>query len=928
MSSNMTVQLFALEMQISVDRLIQQFLDIGIIKTKLDYVTPMEQEVLFKSINRNNILSTHKLSLRRQTRSTVNVLGCGGKNKQVQVEFRKKKVYVVPCMELESNTVLSHNLELKNSNKVESNIDDKPMHHVIIDNKFTSSESTETNISNIQNDILQKDRTIKNDVLQKNSAIENDQHEPDLVDVDRQLHLKIPFKIYNKSQKLINKKQQSNKIKNIDSHGNIKLFRSCFNKNNQNDSDKIDRVSTLKINNDNNHHYQQNSEKRYYTTKIRSKLKITGKPFKQKKNDMHCSYTMLTNHEPEKEEALYVHQRIHKNKRKNSTLIQSFKKPTQTIVRNIIIGEKTSVLELSNKMSVKSSYMIKFMMQLGLMVTINQVLDQETAQLIIEEMGHVAVLRKENELEELIMHDNYKRINNASIHMKNNLVHIYKNRSPVVAIMGHVDHGKTSLLDYIRSTKIAASELGGITQSIGAYRVTVKNSGSITFLDTPGHVAFTNMRARGVRLTDIVVLLIAADDGVMPQTVESIQHIKSTNIPVVVAINKIDKIDINIDRIKNELNSYGLVPEEWGGSTQFIKISAISGVGVNDLLDAILLQAEMLELKTTYHGLAKGIVIESSLDQGRGPIIVVLIREGELKCGDIILCGTEYGRVRAMRDEYGSDVNIAYPSMPVEILGLSGVPNAGEMMVVLQHEKKAKEVALYRQMKRREIKLARKQESFPNNVFSKMDNTVKTMELNFIIKSDTQGSMEAICTALVALSTDRLIIKIVFASIGNITETDAVLACTSNAVILGFNVKSDSSARHVIESDNVDVRYYSVIYDLLDEAQKMIQNSIVINSASPIIIGTAEVHNIFHSPNRGIIAGCIVTDGVIKIKKRMIIFRNNVVVHKGELESLRRFKNDVNEVKSGMECGIRIKNYHDIRFGDIIKVFDNMETFV
>ncbi|HAH9746310.1 TPA: translation initiation factor IF-2 [Escherichia coli] len=596
-------------------------------------------------------------------------------------------------------------------------------------------------------------------------------------------------------------------------------------------------------------------------------------------------------------------------KRKGSSLQQGFQKPAQAVNRDVVIGETITVGELANKMAVKGSQVIKAMMKLGAMATINQVIDQETAQLVAEEMGHKVILRRENELEEAVMSD---RDTGAAA----------EPRAPVVTIMGHVDHGKTSLLDYIRSTKVASGEAGGITQHIGAYHVETEN-GMITFLDTPGHAAFTSMRARGAQATDIVVLVVAADDGVMPQTIEAIQHAKAAQVPVVVAVNKIDKPEADPDRVKNELSQYGILPEEWGGESQFVHVSAKAGTGIDELLDAILLQAEVLELKAVRKGMASGAVIESFLDKGRGPVATVLVREGTLHKGDIVLCGFEYGRVRAMRNELGQEVLEAGPSIPVEILGLSGVPAAGDEVTVVRDEKKAREVALYRQGKFREVKLARQQKSKLENMFANMTEG-EVHEVNIVLKADVQGSVEAISDSLLKLSTDEVKVKIIGSGVGGITETDATLAAASNAILVGFNVRADASARKVIEAESLDLRYYSVIYNLIDEV-KAAMSGMLSPELKQQIIGLAEVRDVFKSPKFGAIAGCMVTEGVVKRHNPIRVLRDNVVIYEGELESLRRFKDDVNEVRNGMECGIGVKNYNDVRTGDVIEVFEIIE---
>lgn len=600
-----------------------------------------------------------------------------------------------------------------------------------------------------------------------------------------------------------------------------------------------------------------------------------------------------------------------KNGKKGSSLQQSFTKPAVPVNRDVVIGETITVAELANKMAVKATEIIKTMMKMGEMVTINQVIDQETAQLVAEEMGHKVILRKENELEESVLED--RDVNAEKV-----------TRAPVVTIMGHVDHGKTSLLDYIRKAKVAAGEAGGITQHIGAYHVETEDGKMITFLDTPGHAAFTSMRARGAKATDIVVLVVAADDGVMPQTIEAIQHAKAAGVPIVVAVNKIDKPEANPDRVEQELLQHEVIAEKFGGDTQFVYVSAKKGTGVDELLDAILLQSEVLELTAVKEGMASGVVIESYLDKGRGPVATILVQSGTLHRGDIVLCGFEYGRVRAMRDENGKDIDAAGPSIPVEVLGLSGVPAAGDEATVVRDEKKAREVALYRQGKFRDVKLARQQKAKLENMFSNMAEG-DVAELNVIVKADVQGSVEAIVQSLQELSTAEVKVKVVGSGVGGITETDATLAAASNAIVLGFNVRADASARRIIENENIDLRYYSIIYELLNEI-KAAMSGMLQPEFKQEIIGLAEVRDVFRHPKFGAIAGCMVTEGVVKRNNPIRVLRDNVVIFEGELESLRRFKDDVSEVRNGMECGIGVKNYNDVKVGDQIEVFEVVEV--
>ncbi|GAB4297055.1 MAG: hypothetical protein Kow0096_14880 [Thiohalomonadaceae bacterium] len=586
-----------------------------------------------------------------------------------------------------------------------------------------------------------------------------------------------------------------------------------------------------------------------------------------------------------------------------------FAMPTAPVVREVAIPETITVGELAQKMSVKAAEVIKFMMKMGSMVTINQVLDQDTAVLVVEEMGHTAKVLKTDALE-----DEIAVVEEAGA---------AEPRPPVVTIMGHVDHGKTSLLDYIRRTRVAAGEAGGITQHIGAYHVETPR-GVITFLDTPGHAAFTAMRARGAQATDIVVLVVAADDGVMPQTKEAIQHAKAAGVPLVVAVNKIDKPEADPDRVKNELAQQDVIPEDWGGDTMFAHVSAKTGDGIDQLLENILLQAEVLELKAVKEGRASGVVIESRLDKGRGAVATILVQSGTLRKGDVLLAGHEFGRVRAMLDETGHPIEEAGPSIPVEVLGLSGTPSAGETAVVVADERKAREVALFRQGKFRDVKFAKQQQAKLEDMFTQMqDGEVNT--LNVLLKADVQGSLEAISDALLKLSTDEVKVKIVASGVGGISESDVNLAVASNAIIIGFNVRADGSAKRMIEEQGVDLHYYSIIYELLDEV-KNAMTGMLKPEFKEEIIGLAEVRDVFRSPKFGAVAGCMVVDGVVKRNNPIRVLRDNVVIYEGELESLRRFKDDVAEVKQGFECGIGVKNYNDVRPGDQIEVYERVQV--
>jgi len=588
-----------------------------------------------------------------------------------------------------------------------------------------------------------------------------------------------------------------------------------------------------------------------------------------------------------------------------------FEKPTAPIIHEVSLPETITVAELAQKMSVKAAELIKAMMKLGNMVTINQVLDQDTAAILVEELGHTPVMLKDNALEEEVL----KGVEETSGEEVS--------RAPVVTIMGHVDHGKTSLLDYIRRSRVASGEAGGITQHIGAYHVET-DRGMISFLDTPGHAAFTAMRARGADVTDIVVLVVAADDGVMPQTKEAIQHARAAGVPLIVAVNKIDKEEADPDRVKNELAQENVIPEDWGGDTMFVHVSAKAGTGVDELLEAILLQAEVLELKAVAEGPASGIVIESRLDKGRGAIASILVQRGTLHKGDMVLAGHEYGRVRAMLDENGKSIEAAGPSIPVEILGLSGVPSAGEPAVVVADERKAREVALFRQGKFRDVKFARQQQAKLDDMFSQMEEG-EVNYLNILLKADVQGSLEAISDALNNLSTDEVRVKLVATGVGGINESDAHLAVASNAIVLGFNVRADAGAKRVIEDQGIDLHYYSVIYELIDEV-KSAMTGMLAPEFKEEIIGLAEVRDVFRSPKFGAVAGCMVVDGTVKRNNPIRVLRDNVVIYEGELESLRRYKDDVPEVKSGTECGIGVKNYNDVKVGDQIEVYERVQV--
>lgn len=889
--TDVTVKTLAAEIQTSVDRLVQQFADAGIPKSADDSVSAQEKQTLLAHLNRENGSAPDKLTLQRKTRSTLNIPGTGGKSKSVQIEVRKTRTFVKRDPQEAERLAAEEQAQREAEEQARREAEEAAKREAQQKAEREAAEQAKREAADkAKREAAEKDKVSnqQTDDMTKTAQAEKARRENEAAELKRKAEEEARRKLEEEARRVAEEARRM-----AEENAGVWAEQEKV------EEDKSDyHVTTSQ------HARQAEDENDREVEGGRGRTRSTKAARPAKKGNKHAES------KADREEArAAVRGGKGGKQRKGSSLQQGFQKPAQAVNRDVVIGETITVGDLANKMAVKGSQVIKAMMKLGAMATINQVIDQETAQLVAEEMGHKVILRRENELEEAVMSD---RDTGAAAEA----------RAPVVTIMGHVDHGKTSLLDYIRSTKVASGEAGGITQHIGAYHVETDN-GMITFLDTPGHAAFTSMRARGAQATDIVVLVVAADDGVMPQTIEAIQHAKAAQVPVVVAVNKIDKPEADPDRVKNELSQYGIMPEEWGGESQFVHVSAKAGTGIDELLDAILLQAEVLELKAVRKGMASGAVIESFLDKGRGPVATVLVREGTLNKGDIVLCGFEYGRVRAMRNELGQEVLEAGPSIPVEILGLSGVPAAGDEVTVVRDEKKAREVALYRQGKFREVKLARQQKSKLENMFANMTEG-EVHEVNIVLKADVQGSVEAISDSLLKLSTDEVKVKIIGSGVGGITETDATLAAASNAILVGFNVRADASARKVIESESLDLRYYSVIYHLIDEV-KAAMSGMLSPELKQQIIGLAEVRDVFKSPKFGAIAGCMVTEGVVKRHNPIRVLRDNVVIYEGELESLRRFKDDVNEVRNGMECGIGVKNYNDVRTGDMIEVFEVIE---
>ncbi|WWO96084.1 MAG: translation initiation factor IF-2 [Candidatus Dasytiphilus stammeri] len=856
--TNISIKALAREIMMPVDRLIKQLLQIGICKSESDHITMQEKHILINNLKNNPPRIIEKLILKRKKRSTLNISSLGGKRKAVQIEIRKNRTY------LKEESV---EFMVPPEKIIPSGISDTKQH---TKNMVPGSLLRDIDQNLNSEHILKSTKTLRREEVKESRKLEVSSGQ---------------------------KKEESEKNSQVERPDEWKKNNDYW----QNDSTENDEeYLSTPLSLENSSKYEKNRKLESNKRKWKSE---THKWSEERKNSKNLEFKKPL-------ETAKCAREKHDNSIQIN-LVPKVNKLGTKFNKNIVIGKSITVTELSNRMAVKSSQLIKVLMSMGTIATVNQILDPETTQIVAEEMGYKVILHHENYLEEVLMSKrDHKNM-------------ILAPRSPVVTIMGHVDHGKTSLLDYIRSTKITSSEIGGITQHIGAYHVQIRK-GTITFLDTPGHAAFTAMRARGVQLTDIVVLVIAADDGIMPQTIEAIQHAQAAKVPIVVAINKIDKSSSDIEQIKNQLSHYNLMPEEWGGDTQYVGISAKTGIGIDELLDAILLQAEMLELTAIHTGIAKGLVIESYLDKGRGPVASVLVREGTLKKGDFLLCGMEYGRLRAMRDELGCDLFQAGPSRPVEILGLSGVPVTGDILTVVRDERKAREVALFRKMKSREQKLSAPQKSSIKNMLEIIKNNDKLSELNIVIRADVQGSVEAIVDTLKPLSSKELKVNIVGSGVGSITESDIVLASASQALIIGFNVRADSAARKIIPMSNIEIRYYSVIYQLIDEVKKAI-NSRILPEYQPKIVGLAEVRNVFRSPKFGAIAGCMVIEGAVKRNKSIRILRDHIVIYEGSLDSLRHFKEDVEEVNNGLECGIGVKNYNDVRIGDLIEVFELQE---
>ena len=891
--ANVTVEELAKEIGTPVDRLVSQLADSGVKKSATDSVSQDEKETLLEHLKKqhgdDSNASPSKMTLSRKKKSTL-VLGHGSKAKSVQVEVRKKRTYVKRSdleeqqqAEAEAKAAEEARIQAEADAKAKAEADAKEAENA----RAAAAAKAEADAEAAAKAKAEAEAKAKQAAVAKAKSIEESAAKP------------APAATESEEAKKLRLQQEAELAAKAEEEA------------------RLSAEAARKLAEENEARWKQQEAER--KAKEKEVVHLTSSKYAQEAEDKSDSADEGGRRRKKKKPAGQDRNarggRNSRGKGKLSlsspqSLKHGFTKPVEVKLNEVRIGETISVAELANKMSVKGAEVVKAMFKMGAMATINQVIDQETAALVAEEMGREVVLVKENALEEAVLSD--RGASGDAI-----------TRAPVVTIMGHVDHGKTSLLDHIREAKVADGEAGGITQHIGAYHVETGH-GMITFLDTPGHAAFTAMRSRGAKATDIVIIVVAADDGVMPQTIEAIQHAKASEAPIIIAVNKMDKETADPDRVKTELSQHDVIPEDWGGDVQFCHVSAKTGLGIDELLDSILLQSEVLELTAVVDKMANGVVVESKLDKGRGPVATILVQEGTLNQGDIVLCGLEYGRVRAMRDENGRTIKSAGPSIPVEIIGLSGVPQSGDEATVVKDEKKAREVALFRQGKFRDVKLARQQKSKLENMFANMAEG-DISEVNVVLKSDVQGSLEAISDSLVKLSTDEVKVRIIGSGVGAITETDATLAAASNAIVVGFNVRADATARKVIEAEKIDLRYYSVIYALIDEV-KQAMSGMLAPEFKQEIIGLAQVRDVFKSPKIGAIAGCMVTEGIIKRSAPIRVLRENVVIYEGELESLRRFKDDVQEVRNGTECGIGVKNYNDVRVGDQIEVFETVEV--
>ncbi len=909
--ADVTVSELATSVGASVDRILTQMKQAGLTHQKADdMVSDDEKQALLsflKSSHGESVAAPKKITLKRKTTTTLKT-GSGSARKTVNVEVRKKRTYVKRDAVEQEDTLE----ETAEQSEVETSVS-----HV--DVQESAPKATEVELGKVESESETSERETEDVAAEaandSNEAVAENKVKTtftpsSFVDDAEMLRQKAA----NARRQAEEDKQKEVDAKKAEAEENAGDAAAKKKKEEKAKTDKAEAPKTE----EERHKHKRAKEREDFDDDEKSKHnKKAGKAVKKVTGPKKVSSALdYVEDKSEIEEVIHAP----KPKKLASTTIKrpikitnkhGFKKPTGKITYDVEIPEEVVVAELAQRMNVKAGEVVKQLMKMGTMATVNQAIDQETAQLVVEELGHTPVLVSSDAVEEKLKESVLEAEGSELV-----------DRSPIVTVMGHVDHGKTSLLDYIRKAKVASGEAGGITQHIGAYRVKTSH-GELAFLDTPGHAAFTAMRARGAQCTDVVILVVAADDGVMPQTEEAIQHARAAGVPIVVAINKIDKEAADPDRVKNELVAKDVIPEDWGGDTQFIPVSAHTGQGIEELLEAVALQSELLELKAPINVPARGVVIESRMDKGRGVVATVLVQGGHLKSGDILLAGQSFGRVRAMTNELGVQVKDAGPSTPVELLGLDTPPNAGDEFVVVPDERKAREVANFRAEKERQEKLQRQQAAKLENMFAGMGENEKKV-LPVVLKADVRGSLEAIQAALLEVGNEEVQVNFVGGGVGGITENDVNLALTSGAIILGFNVRADTSAKKIADAESIEIRYYSIIYQLIDEVKSALGGMLDPERVEEIV-GIAEVRDVFRSPKFGQVAGCMVTEGLVSRSKPIRVLRENVVIFEGELESLRRFKDDVNEVRNGTECGIGVKNY-DVKVGDQIEVFDVKEV--
>ena len=857
--ADVSIEKLASDIGTTVDRLVGQFKDAGIVKSAGAQINEEEKQKLLDHLSKQHGSSAEptRMTLKRKTTSTLSV----GKSKEVKVEVRKKRTYI-------KRTDIEEEAKRQEEERLKREAEEKAAAEAKKAAEEKARKAAEAKKA------ADEERARRAEQAKKEAEARK-KNEPELSEAE-----KAKQEEARQEEERLRKAQEEESQKKLEEDA------------------KKAAEEARKLAEENERRWKEEEERRK----------------KAEAEEVHLHSNRYAQ-EAEDEEDMQV-ERSSRRRRKSKKhagehLKQGFNKPAQPVERVVKLGATITVGELASKLAIKSNEVIKAMMKMGEMATINQVLDQDTAVLVVEEMGHKYELVNDNALEDELLAEGMDGVKTT--------------RAPVVTIMGHVDHGKTSLLDFIRRAKVADGEAGGITQHIGAYKVETDN-GEITFLDTPGHAAFTAMRARGATATDIVILVVAADDGVMPQTIEAINHSKAAGVPMIVAINKMDREGADPTRVRNELLQHEVVLETFQGDTQEVEVSALTGAGLDKLREAISLQAEILELKANPEREAEGVVVEAKLDKGRGPVATVLIQRGTLRVGDIFVAGAESGRVRALINDQGQQVQEAGPSEPVEVLGLNGTPGAGDDFSVVENEARAREVAVYRtDLAHKKRQAASAAPKTLESIFSNLKESAGQQSFDVVIKGDVQGSVEAISESLIKLSTSEVKVNIVGSGVGGITETDATLAAASGAIVLGFNVRADATARRVLEAEEIDLRYYSVIYNLIDEV-KAAMSGMLAPEFKQEIIGLAEVRDVFKSPKLGAIAGCMVTEGVVKRSNPIRVLRDNVVIYEGELESLRRFKDDVQDVRNGMECGIGVKNYNDVKVGDQIEVFEIVEV--